>query len=180
MNCVNETWKDIPGYENLYQISSTGRVKSLNYRRTGEEKVLNPMLDNDGYYYVSLCKNGERKNFKVHRLVALSFIPNPDNKECVDHINGDRLDNRVENLRWCTIKENMNNPLTRKNISQSLINNSKLSKTVLQLDINTGEVINEFPSTKEAARQLEIYQGSISQCCNGKLNTAYGYYWRYK
>lgn len=180
MNCVNETWKDIPGYENLYQISSTGRVKSLNYRGTGKEKLLKPGLDKDGYYYVSLCKNGERKNFKVHRLVALTFIPNPDNKECVDHINGIRNDNRVENLRWCTVKENSNFPLAKKNKSQSLINNPKLSKAVLQIDKVTGEVINEFPSTKEAARQLEIYQGSIFQCCNGKYKTAYGYYWRYK
>ena len=178
MNCVNEIWKDIPGYENLYQISSTGRVKSLNYRGTGEEKVLRPGLSSSGYYYVSLFKNGERKSFRVqvHRLVALSFIPNPNNKECVDHINGIRNDNRSENLRWCTQKENMNFPLARKN----KINNPKLSKPILQIDKVTGEVINEFPSTKEAERQLEIYQGNISSCCNGKLNTAGGFIWRYK
>lgn len=180
MNCVNEIWKDIPGYENLYQISSTGRVKSLNYRGTGEEKVLNPGLNSRGYCFVFLCKNGEKKNFNIHRLVALSFIPNPENKPCIDHINGDRLDNRVENLRWCTQKENSNFPLARKNNSDSKLNHPKKSKAILQIDKVTGEVINEFPSAKEAARQLEIYQGGISHCCNGKYNTAYGYIWRYK
>lgn len=179
MNCINETWKNIPGYEN-YQISSFGRVKSLNYNRTGKEKLLKLKLSSKGYYYVPLCKNGEMKNFRVHRLVSLVFISNPSNKPFVDHINGDRLDNRVENLRWCTNKENCNFPLAKKNRSQSLINNPKKSKAVLQLDINTGEVINEFPSIMEVERQLGIGRGSISHCCNGKYKTAYGYYWRYK
>lgn len=180
MNCVNETWKDIPGYENLYQISSLGRVKSLNYGGTSKEKLLKPGLNSRGYYQVSLFKNGEQKNFKVHRLVALAFIPNPDNKECVDHINGIKVDNRVENLRWCTHKENMNYPLARKNKSQSLTNLPSLSKPILQIDKITGEVINEFPSTNEVERQLGIGQGNISNCCNGKAKSAYGYIWRYK
>lgn len=182
MNCVNETWKDIPGYENLYQISSTGRVKSLNYRRTSEEKILRPGLNSSssGYYFVSLCKNGEWKYFRVHRLVALSFIPNPENKECVDHINGDRLDNRVENLRWCTQKENHNFPLAKKNKSQSLINNPKLLKPILQIDKNTGEVIKEYPSIKDASKQLGIDQSQISKCAKGKEKSAGGFIWRYK
>ena len=172
---MQEIWKDIPGYEN-YQISNLGNVKSLNYLRTGKEKLLKPGLSSSGYYFVPLCKNGEKKYFRVHRLVALAFIPNPDNKPCVDHINGDRLDNREKNLRWCTNKENQNYPLARKN----KINNPKLSKPILQIDINTGKIINEYPSIMEVERQLEIAGGNISNCCNGKLKTAYGYYWRYK
>ena len=176
---MNEIWKDIVGYEGLYQISNLGRVKSLNYNRTGKENILSPGLSSNGYYHVSLCKNGEMKDFNVHRLVALSYIPNLDNKPCVDHINGNRLDNRVENLRWCTNKENCNFPLAKKNNSIAHINHPKKSKPILQIDINTGEVINEFPSGKEVERQLEISNGNISNCCNGKLKTAYGYIWRY-
>ena len=172
---MQEIWKDIPGYEN-YQISNLGNVKSLNYLRTGKEKLLKPGLSSSGYYFVPLCKNGEKKYFNIHRLVSLVFIPNPDNKPCVDHINGDRLDNREKNLRWCTNKENQNFPLARKN----KINNPKLSKPILQIDINTGKIINEYPSIMEVQRQLEIAGGNISNCCNGKLKTAYGYYWRYK
>lgn len=177
MNCIDETWKDIPGYENLYQISDQGRVKSLKF---GKEKVLKPGLGSDGYCQVQLFKNGEMKNFRVHRLVSLVFIPNPDNKPFVDHINGIKNDNSVKNLRWCTHKENMNFPLVRKNISQSQINNPKKSKAILQIDINTREVINEFPSIRGVERQLGIASTNISKCCNGKLKTAYGYIWRYK
>ena len=176
---MQEIWKDIVGYEN-YQISNLGNVKSLNYSRTGKEKILRPGLSSDGYYHVFLCKNGEMRDFNVHRLVALSFIPNPDNKECVDHINGIRNDNRVENLRWCTNKENQNFPLAKKNKSKSQINNPKKSKAILQIDKVTGEVINEFPSAMEACRQLGIDQGSISHCCNGKYKTSGNYIWRYK
>ena len=176
---MQEIWKDIEGYEG-YKVSNLGRIKSLNYNHTGKEKILKLRLNSDGYYYVFLCKNGEMKNFKVHRLVALSFIPNPENKECIDHINGIKVDNRVENLRWCTQKENMNYPLAKKNISQSQINNPKKSKTVLQLDINTRKIINEFPSAMEACRQTGISFQNISACCNGKLKTSGNYIWKYK
>lgn len=174
-----ENWKDVVGYEN-YQISNLGNVRSLNYRGTGKEKILRPGLNSNGYCHVSLWKDKTKKVMNVHRLVALSFIPNPENKPCIDHINGDRSDNREENLRWCTNKENCNFPLARKNKSQSQINNPKKSKTVLQLDINTREVIKEFPSGKEACRQTGISFKSISACCNGKLKTSGNYFWRYK
>ena len=109
-----ELWKPVVGYEGLYDVSAFGKVKSLKF---GKEKELKQTNNTDGYLYVSLYKDGVRKLFKVHRLVAEAFIPNPDNKPCIDHINTIRDDNRAENLRWCTQKENCNNELTRKNQS---------------------------------------------------------------
>ena len=119
---------------------------------------------------------------KVHRLVAQTFIPNPDNKPFIDHINGIRSDNRVENLRWTTPKENINYPLAKSHLHQSMINNSKLSKSVYQIDKTTGEVINEYPSIQEAERQTGISSQNISKCCRGIVGfkSAYGYFWRYK
>ena len=116
---MNEIWKPVKDYEGLYEISSLGRVKNLNYRGTGKEKILKNTEDRKGYSTISLRKNEKRKLLKVHRLVAEAFIPNPESKPCVDHINTIRNDNRVENLRWVTNKENNNNPLTKKKYSKN-------------------------------------------------------------
>lgn len=105
-----EEWKDIEDYPN-YQVSSMGRIKSLNYNKTGKEKIMKVTPCN-GYFNLTLCKDGKTKQFQIHRLVAQAFIPNPENKPEIDHINTDRTDNRVENLRWVTHKENSNNPIT--------------------------------------------------------------------
>ena len=105
-------WKKIEGYEN-YSVSSNGDV------RNDETGIILKVYYNQGYQLIKLRKNGKRKMFRVHRLVAQAFIPNPENKPCVDHINTIRDDNRVENLKWVTHKENMNNPLSRKNSSES-------------------------------------------------------------
>lgn len=107
-----EVWKPIKDYEGLYEISNLGRVKSFNYRGSGKEKILKNTECRWGYLTVSLTKSGKCKVFKVHRLVAEAFIPNPENKPCVDHINTIRTDNRVKNLRWVTYKENSNNEKT--------------------------------------------------------------------
>lgn len=98
-----EIWKDVKGYEGLYQVSNIGKVKSLHYNK---EKILADRFDKKGYLSVRLFKNGKSKIFKTHRLVAQAFIPNPINKEQVNHINGVKSDNRVENLEWCTNYEN--------------------------------------------------------------------------
>lgn len=115
---MTEIWKDIEGYEGLYQVSNLGRVKSLNYNKTRKEKILS-CGDKNGYLFVVLCKNGKHKQFQVHRLVAQEFVPNPENKPYVDHINTIKNDNRVENIRWCTHKENCNNEISRENQSRS-------------------------------------------------------------
>ena len=110
---TNEIWKDIEGYEGLYQVSTCGNVKSLpKVRRNGtgtyiqKEKLLKPSNTSTGYKKVELCKDGKRKSFKVHRLVAQAFIPNPENKREVNHIDGNKHNNNVNNLEWVTSSEN--------------------------------------------------------------------------
>ena len=110
---MEEEWRAVKDYEGLYEVSNIGRIKSLNYNGTGKEGLLKQQSNHKGYKTVMLRKDNKGKTFKVHRLVAEAFIPNPENKPQIDHINCIRDDNRVENLRWVTGKENMENPLTK-------------------------------------------------------------------
>lgn len=172
-----EIWKDIAGYENLYQVSNLGRVRSLdmyvNHWRGGKVlrkgRELNQCADGRGYNIVSLCKNKEKKTWRVHRLVAQAFIPNPDNLPCINHKDENKLNNCVDNLEWCDHKYN-NNYGTR---------NERLSKPVLQYT-KDGKFIAEYPSIHEAERNTNIDDGSISRCCNGKYKHTGGFKWRYK
>lgn len=107
-----EQWKVIKDYPN-YMVSNLGNVKSLNYNGTKKEKILKQRKHTNGYMRVQLCKNKVCKDKYIHRLVAQEFIPTPENKPHIDHINTNRTDNRVENIRWVTRSENMNNPLTK-------------------------------------------------------------------
>ena len=119
MESIAEIWKDVQGYEGLYQVSNLGRIKSLGRfvdklkcHYWQEEKILKLRKRVDGYLNVILSKKGKTKTFSVHRLVAMTFISNPENKPEVDHINAIKTDNSVNNLRWASHKENMNNSLT--------------------------------------------------------------------
>lgn len=103
---MEEIWKDITGYEGLYQISNLGNVVSLNFNRENKRKQLKK-LTRTGYYYVCLSKNNVKKNKNLHRIIAEHFIPNPENKPQINHKNGIKKDNRIENLEWVTSKENM-------------------------------------------------------------------------
>lgn len=179
---MTEIWKDIEGYENLYQVSSEGRIKSLNYLKTGKEKILKGGKYGSGYLKVKLFKDGKGKNYAIHRLVAQAFIENPENKPCIDHINTDKTDNRVKNLRWVNQKENMNNPLS--SIKQHNRFYGKIgykmpaSKTVVQLDKN-GEIIKLWLCAMDAVREGNFTQEHISSCCRGKIKSHKGYRWQY-
>ena len=124
--CCIETWKDIKGYENLYQVSNLGRVRSLDRitvsgRGNGDRLIKGRILVGgvaNKYHFVCLTQlDGTKKNFYRHRLVAEAFIPNPDNKPCVDHIDGNPNNNVLDNLRWVTASENQNNPITLERMS---------------------------------------------------------------
>lgn len=156
-----EVWKDVKGYEGKYQVSNLGRVKSLNYHRSGKERLLSLAHDKDGYLYVCFHKNGKQKLYKVHRLVAIAFIPNPDNLPCVNHKDENPSNNRVENLEWCTQKYNINYGTRTKRMSKAQ------SKPVIC--ITTKRI---FKSFVEASKYYKVDKGNICHCCKGEQKSA--------
>ena len=143
-NLEGEIWKDIEGYESLYQVSNMGRVKALNYNRSGKEKIMKQSFEKDGYLRVGLTKDRKIKTIKVHRLVATTFIENIGDKPCVDHKNTIRYDNRVENLRFVTHKENNNNELTKKHLSESRKGFCHTEETKEKLRAYTGKNTSNY------------------------------------
>lgn len=180
-----EIWKDVKGYENLYQISNLGNVKSLNYNKTGKEKLLKPSLQNNGYLGVTF-NNKEQKRFLIHRLVAKAFLDNPNNLPQVNHINEDKTDNRVENLEWCTAKYNTNygTGIIRRAEKQSIIMKTKIgklhhnSKPVLQFDKNMS-FIKKWDCAADIEREIGFNAKNINACCIGTQTTSYKYKWGY-
>lgn len=150
-----ENWKSISGYEDLYEVSDTGLVRSLNYNHTGKIKNLKLNRKRDGYLQVMLCKDGKVKMMYVHRLVASAFIPNPQNLYTVNHKNEDKRNNNVSNLEWMTSADNNNYGTRNKRVADAL------SKQVQQLDKKTGKLLATFPSIIEAERQTGINQNNI-------------------
>ena len=175
-------------YEGLYKVSNLGRILSLNYRNTGRAELMNPGTDTNGYFFVILSKNKEKKTCLVHRLVAQTFIPNPENLPEVNHIDEDKTNNFVflnkdgsvnkekSNLEWKTHRDNMNhgtrNERAGKAISKALTN-GKLSKRVLQLSLS-GDLIREWESTNECGRN-GFNQGAVAACCRGERKTHKGF-----
>ena len=169
---TKEIWRDIEGYEGLYQVSDQGRVKSLKRKdslgRTIEERILKPVVVGRGYLQVDLYTGGKMKRFYVHRLVCEVFHENPENKPEVNHINEIKTDNRACNLEWCTRIENCNHG-TR---------NERMSKQVSQYTLD-GELVKVWQSTNEAERQGGFAHSAISNVANGKRKQAYGFIWKY-
>lgn len=173
-----EIWKPVVGYEGLYEVSNLGNVRSLNYNHTNKPKLLKQDLCKNNNLRVTLY-NRTKKRFLVHRIVAEAFIPNPYNKPEIDHINTIRTDNRVENLRWVTHTENMNNPITHTKSINSKLHYTYNMKAVIQTS-KDGTFIQEYKCTREAERATNIDHRSINKCCKGIYKTAGGYVWKYK
>ena len=173
-------------YEGLYKVSNLGRILSLNYKNTGKAELMNPSKDRDGYFQVGLWKNKKTKMCKVHRLVAQTFLPNPENKPCINHkIEGDEgkkinmvifnedgtVDEEKSTIEWCTHEYNNNYGTVKERIAKSK------SKKVLQLSL-TGDLIREWPSTAECGRN-GFDHSAVGKCCNGKLSHYKGFRWMY-
>ena len=172
-----EIWKPVIGYEGLYDVSNLGRIRSLNYRRTGKTFILKPVLCS-GYYVVNLWKNKKRSLFKLHRLIAQVFVPNPDNLPEVDHISTIKTDNRAINIRWTDRKGNVNNPITKERIKKAVSINGKMcSKPVIQCTLDGKEIV--FWHSMSEAKKLGFNEGNISECCQGKRKTHKGFVWKF-
>lgn len=176
----------------LYEVSNLGNIKSLkrlhnirgNSSYLTREHILKPSIRN-GYYFVDLCKNRKQNKVSIHRVVALTFIPNIENKSQINHINGNKLDNRVDNLEWCTCAENIKHSfeIGLRNVEKIKDNMRKLGKSkakrVIQYDKNMN-FIKEWESATKAGKDLHIFQQSIVACLKGRTKTAGKYIWKYK
>ena len=186
-----EIWRT-PIYDGIvyddYQVSNLGRILSLNYRRTGKAELMKPVERKDGYLRVNLRKNGECKTCLVHRLIAFTFLDNPENKPEINHKDEDKTNNFVflnedgsvnkekSNLEWSTPKENSNHGTRNERVAKALTN-GKMSKRVLQLSLS-GELIKEWESTMECERN-GFEHTHVAACCRGKLKSHKGFRWMY-
>lgn len=198
---TKEMWRPIRGYENLYEVSNLGKVRSLDRlvnskcrsTRLAKGRIVSLSKVRGGYLQVDLWKDNKQTKLRVHRLVASAFP-----EICGEYVNGlevDHLDtnpsnNKATNLRWCTHKENSNNPITRRHKSNAQKSEKaywfgKLGKEharsipIVQYDLQ-GKFLAEWDCACEVERKLGIYQGNISLCCTGKRKTAGGFKWTYK
>ncbi|MDF2036578.1 NUMOD4 domain-containing protein [Cytobacillus oceanisediminis] len=163
-----EQWRDIEGYEGIYQVSSNGRVKRVG---NGKERILKPSSNNLGYHIVTLSANNQRKTQSVHRLVALHFIPNQENKKTINHVDGDKSNNHVTNLEWNSYSENL------KHAYKSGLNKGRTDSSigaVKATNLKTGEEII-FLSQAHASKALNIHDGNIAKVVNGKRKSASNY-----
>lgn len=177
-----ELWQDIPNFKGLYQASINGEIRSLDHERKNgtnkyiqKGKLLKLNKNSNGYLQVKLSKNSTAKTYRVNRLIALTFIPNPQNKKTVNHINGNKLDNRVKNLEWATQKEQA---IHRHKVLKIPYSNCKEcheanKKKIIRSD---GKIYN---SLLEAKKDLKNKNAHITEVCQGKLKKTCGYSFKY-
>lgn len=175
---MQEIWKDIEDYKGIYQVSDLGNIRKI------DGYIIKPWITR-GYCYVGLSKKGNLKKYRVHRLVAEAFIPNPNNLPIINHKDENKINNCVNNLEWCTQYENVHKYFDTKpekyNKSKKLtkkIKNYHVPRKILQLDKN-GTILNTWNSMMDIERNLGIRSGNISLCCRGIKPTAKGYIWKY-
>lgn len=187
---MEEIWKDIHGYEGLYQISNLGNVKTLHYGqkvsnnhwKETSSRLLKQKTSTSGYQRVELYKKDSRKCFYVHRLVAMAFLDNPENKPQINHKDGNKLNNCVDNLEWATSSENLKhaaqtglriNPMLGKKGKKS-----PLAKPVIQYDLD-GNFVAYWHSVADVARAFNTKITTICACTNGRHKSSKGYIWKY-
>lgn len=172
---MKEIWKNILGYEN-YQVSNLGRIKSLNYNKTKHSKILKPDIRKD-YLSITLYKNGIRNRFQVHRLVAINFLPNINNFPCVNHIDGNKQNNRVDNLEWCTYKQNIEHAI-KTDLRNFNMGKNPNAKKINQYDMQ-GAFIKQWDCMKTITNELKISRYVIHKCCIGASKSVNDFIWRY-
>lgn len=177
-----EIWKPVKNYEYYYEISNFGNIRKIGgknqYRYYKIEKTITPYKDEKGYLRVGLSKDNKRIVKRVHQLVAQEFIPNPNNYSEVNHINGNKTDNRVENLEWCTHQQNIEHAWGTNLSIPRYGKENKTSKRVKQYDRQLN-FIKEWDCISDIERTLKISASHISQVCNGKRKSTGGYIWKF-
>lgn len=190
-----EVWAPVNGWEDRYEVSDQGHVRSLNYHMTGQTHPLKPITSGKGYLMVGLCRRQKMKWEKVHRLVAVAFIPNPEKKPQVNHINGDKTDNRAVNLEWATQSENMQHAykaglkhgdpewghILGKTYGKESAEKhaAKIRKPVIATNLRTGEK-TRYESAAEIERKLGIDHSSVPKVCTKRQKSAKGYTFEYE
>lgn len=184
-----EEWRDIKGYEGLYQVSNIGNVRSIAHiavytdGRVGhyKGKTLTPSNGGNGYKYVHLSKNGVTNRVGIHRLVAEAFLPKDNERNVVNHKDGNKHNNTVENLEWVTCSENSKHAVRTGLLNMEpfiVAGSTARKKKIAQIGVS-GKTIKVFDSAVEAARQLGLSTGNISSCANGTRKTTGGYRWQF-
>lgn len=189
---MKEIWKDIDGFENIYQVSNLGRVCSKT-RRQGNRyylgKILKPSDNGHGYLHITLANRGKRYQRYLHRLVAQAFLPNPYNYPEINHKDENTKNNQVNNLEWCTAKYNSNYKNHGLHVSQGsknsiqkhiacIQNGMKTAKPVIQLTLD-GQIVKYWASMGQAAKQGKFRRRNIRRCCEGEFKQYKGYKWQY-
>lgn len=161
-------WRPVPEFEDLYEVSNTGEVRSLCKRFGNETRILKAGVGSRGYLNVTLCRKGQQKTVNIHRLVATVFIPNPDNLPCVNHKDENKRNNAVDNLEWCSYYDN--------NVyGQRLVKSAKKRGIPVRC-IETGIV---YPSSLAASRETGLHASKITLCCHGRRKTTGGCHWEF-